>query len=93
MLPVRWSAEALTDLEQILGYIAERNPVAADRLLAIAAETAERLSEHPHLYRPGRVAGTREAVIHPNYIIVYRVGPSVIDILGVLHARQAYPPG
>jgi len=93
MLPVSWSAEALTDLKQILGYIAERNPVAADRLLAIAAETAERLSEDPYLYRPGRVAGTREAVAHPNYIIVYRVGSSVIDILGVLHARQAYPPG
>lgn len=93
MLPVSWSAEALADLEQILGYIAERNPAAADRLLAIAADTAERLSEHPYLYRPGRVAGTREAVIHPNYIIVYRVGPSVVDILSVLHARQAYPPG
>ncbi|MGF6227466.1 toxin ParE1/3/4 [Inquilinus ginsengisoli] len=92
MLPVSWSAEALTDLEQILGYIAERNPAAADRLLAVAADTAERLSEHPYLYRPGRVAGTREAVIHPNYIIVYRVGPAVVDILSVLHARQAYPP-
>lgn len=93
MLPVNWSAEALSDLEQILGYIADRNPTAADRLLAIATYTAERLSEHPYLYRPGRVAGTREAVIHPNYIIVYRVGPSVVDILSVLHARQAYPPG
>ncbi|TSD86323.1 type II toxin-antitoxin system RelE/ParE family toxin [Mycobacterium sp. KBS0706] len=93
MLPVSWSAESFADLEQILGYIAERNPAAADRLLAISAETAERLSEHPYLYRPGRVAGTREGVIHPNYIIVYRVGPSVIDIMSVLHARQAYPPG
>jgi plasmid stabilization system protein ParE len=33
MLPVSWNAEALADLEQILGYIAERNPAAADRLL------------------------------------------------------------
>jgi addiction module RelE/StbE family toxin len=92
MLPVSWNAEALTDLEQILGYIAERNPVAADRLLAVAVHAAEQISEHPYLYRPGRVAGTREAVIHPNYIIVYRVGALAIDILSVLHARQSYPP-
>lgn len=92
MLPVNWNAEALKDLEQILGYIAERNPAAADRLLAVATHAAEQLSEHPYLYRPGRVSGTREAVIHPNYIMVYRVGPSAIDIISVLHARQAYPP-
>ena len=25
------------------------------------------------MYRPGRVSGTREAVVHPNYIVIYRV--------------------
>jgi len=34
--------------------------------------------------------GTREAIVHPNYILVYRVGET-IDILAVLHARQQYP--
>ena len=49
-----------------------------------------RIIQNPSLYRPGRVAGTREAVVHPNYILVYRV-TGTIEILAVLHARQRYP--
>ena len=45
----------------------------------------------PYLFRPGRVSGTRERVVHPNYIVVYQVGDDAIDILRVLHSRQRYP--
>ena len=31
------------------------------------------LSSDTVLFRPGRVDGTREYVVHPNYIVVYRV--------------------
>jgi toxin ParE1/3/4 len=34
---------------------------------------------------------TREAVIHPNYVIVYQVAKDSVVILAVLHARQNYP--
>jgi toxin ParE1/3/4 len=47
--------------------------------------------DHPFLYRPGRVAGTREAVVHPNYILVYRVTAEAVEIVSVVHARQQYP--
>ena len=45
----------------------------------------------PYLFRLGRVSGTREHVAHPNYIVVYRVGNDVIDILRVLHSLKQYP--
>jgi plasmid stabilization system protein ParE len=48
------------------------------------------LPDHPFIHRPGRVTGTREAVVHPNYILIYRVAEQ-IEILAVLHARQQYP--
>ena len=51
---------------------------------------ADRLPDHPFIHRPGRVAGTREAIVHPNYIVVYRVAET-IDVLAVIHARQRYP--
>lgn len=85
-----WTDEATTDLLDILDYIAARNPAASSRLNAAIRHTAERIPDHPLIHRPGRVTGTREAIVHPNYILVYRVGET-IDILAVLHARQQYP--
>lgn len=87
---VRWTDEALADLEEIAAYISDRNTFAALRLQEMMERTAEQLPSHPYMYRPGRVPGTREAVVHPNYLLVYAVG-EVIEILAVLHARQQYP--
>lgn len=91
MLPVAWRASALRKLEQVIDYIEVRNPVAADRIGAAIRHTADRLPDHPYLHRPGRVPGTREAVVHPNYILVYRVMTDRIQILALLHTRQQYP--
>jgi toxin ParE1/3/4 len=86
-----WTPEALDDLQTIVAYIADRNPVAAENLQAHIDDTAQRLVDHPLLYRPGRITGTREAVVHPNYILIYRAGVEVIEVLAVVHARRRYP--
>ena len=91
MQTIRWSDEAATDLVEIIDYIEQRNAVAAQSLHAAIVQSAENLPQMPYLFRPGRVAGTREHVVHPNYIVVYQVGADVIDILRVLHSRQQYP--
>jgi len=90
-LALGWRDETVTDLLDIFDYIAERNITAADRLLAMIEHTTEHLPDHSYLHRPGRVSGTREAIVHPNYILVYRVAADVVEILAVLHARQQYP--
>ncbi|CAM8671236.1 type II toxin-antitoxin system RelE/ParE family toxin [Sphingobium sp.] len=91
MLPVVWRASALRKLENVVDYIELRNPVAADRIGAAIRHAADRLPDHPYLHRPGRVPGTREAVVHPNYILVYRVLADRIQILALHHSRQQYP--
>jgi len=91
MLPIQWRATARTDLAEIIGYITERNPAAATSMLATLESAIEPAAEHPYLYRPGRVPGTREVVAHPNYILVYRVAVDCIEVVNVLHARQQYP--
>ncbi|WP_261935289.1 type II toxin-antitoxin system RelE/ParE family toxin [Sphingomonas bisphenolicum] len=91
MLPVVWRASALRKLENVIDYIEIRNPAAADRIGAAIRYPADRLSDHPYLHRPGRVPGTREAVVHPNYILVYRVMADRIQILALHHSRQQYP--
>lgn len=75
----------------IIDYIEQRNAAAAQNLYAAIVQSAENLPLMPYLFRPGRVPGTRELVVHPNYIVVYQVGSDVIDILRILHSRQQYP--
>ena len=91
MLPILWRAEAQADLEAILAFIADRNPQAALNLYDDIERVVSQLPQHPYLYRPGRVSGTHELVAHPNYIVVYRVGVTSIEIVSVLHSRQQYP--
>ena len=91
MQTIRWSEEATTDLVEIIDYIEQRNALAAQSLHAAIVQSAENLPLMPYLFRPGRVAGTREIVVHPNYIVVYLVASDTIDILRILHSRQQYP--
>lgn len=91
MLPLIWLEEALDDLEGIIDFIESQNPAAAARLGAAARNTAERQPEHPYIYRGDRAPGTREAIITPNYILVYRVRSDAIEIIAILYTRQQYP--
>lgn len=86
-----WSGTAQADLLAIVDHIATDNPDAALTLLEDIERRAGNLSDHPRLGRIGRVAGTRELVVHANYIVVYaerRDGPVV---LRVLHAARLWP--
>lgn len=86
-----WTNEAQADHDDIIGYIAERNPDAADRLKNLFDRSAKQLLEFPQMHRSGRVAGTREAIVHPNYLLIYNIERDAIVITAVLHARQQYP--
>ncbi len=82
---------ALADREAIMDYIAQDNPAAAIDLDDEFESGAEQAREKPALYKVGRLKGTREIVVRPNYVIVYRVEGDTVDILRVLHASQQWP--
>jgi toxin ParE1/3/4 len=86
-----WRPSALDQLDSLVGYIAERNLIAAERMESLIHHAAAVIESAPMAGRPGRVAGTREWVVHPNYILIYRVTRTRITILRVLHARQRFP--
>jgi toxin ParE1/3/4 len=49
----------------------------------------ERLADHPHSGRPGRVKSTRELVVGgAPFAVAYRVEPGVVVILRLLHGAQ-----
>ena len=86
-----WRDDALEDIEAIVGYISERNSSAAERLADRIQSCAERLVRLPFAYRVGRAPGTREAVVHPNYIMIYTVTRDAVENLNIVHSRQRYP--
>ena len=89
-----WTRPSLDDRRAIRNYIAADNPKAAIELdLAISVKAA-RLLDHQGLGRQGCGTGTRELVIHPNYILIYDIdiGAALVRMLRVLHATQMWPP-
>lgn len=88
MLPVEWTTRARGDLARIVKYITVRNPSAATAFLIAVQERVRRLPENAELYREGRRVGTRELVISPNYLIVYRITRSAIKVIAVAHTRK-----
>lgn len=92
MFPIEWRDSARADLRDIITYVADRNPDAAARLNLVIEHAAERLSQFPYMHRTGRTPHTREVVVHPNYILIYRVSATQVEILNVVHSRRQYPP-
>lgn len=92
MLPVFWHPEAELDLLEIVQYIAERSPQAAIELSVLLRDSVIHLSEHPYLFKSSnRVLGCREIVVHPNYLVFYKVLDASVLVVKVAHARQQYP--
>lgn len=91
MLGLEWTDIARADLLAIIDYISDDDPDAAQRLHDEVEFKTMKLREHPGLYKPGRVRGTREMVVRPNYIVVYMEGACTVRILRVLHAAQRWP--
>ena len=84
-------APAIADLLAIVDYISDDNPDAALALMDEIQGKVAQLPVHPKRCRPGRVEGTRELVIRPNYIVVYAETTAVVTVLRVLHAAQMWP--
>ena len=92
MLPIFWLESADADLATIIDYIGQYDVSAAERLWERLRVCVLPLSEHPYLYRiSDRVPGLREVVAHPNYIVLYRVTATRIEIVNVVHARREFP--
>lgn len=86
-----WTPEAKQDREYIYDYIEADNPAAALKLDELFAKNAEHLLAHPGLGRIGRVSGTRELVLHPNYILIYDIAGESVRVLRVVHAARQWP--
>ncbi|MCF8169108.1 MAG: type II toxin-antitoxin system RelE/ParE family toxin [Rhodoferax sp.] len=78
-------------LQAIEDYIAQDNPRAAIDLWLSIDDQVSRLIDPNFPRRPGRVAGTLELVVHPNYIVILEQTLDTVTVLEVLHAAMKYP--
>ncbi|HBK46868.1 MAG TPA: type II toxin-antitoxin system mRNA interferase toxin, RelE/StbE family [Xanthomonadaceae bacterium] len=90
-LPIAWQQTAREDLVALIRFISEHNTYAARDLKQRLESGVLPLGDSPYLGRPGRVPGTRELLVHPNYWVIYRVDLTCVEIANILHARREYP--
>jgi addiction module RelE/StbE family toxin len=89
---LEWRQQAIDDLVEIVEYIAEDNPDAAQALKDEIEEKAAKLPDHPKPYRPSpRVKGMRELVAMDNYIVLYRETLALVEVVNMFHARRQWP--
>lgn len=88
---MQWRPTAVGDLLVIVDYIADDNPKAAQALKDEIEAKVARLAAFPRASRIGRVAGTREMLVRPNYLVIYAEDGRVVTVLRILHAAQQWP--
>ncbi|AYG64785.1 MULTISPECIES: type II toxin-antitoxin system RelE/ParE family toxin [unclassified Rhizobium] len=91
-MKLAWTPEARADRRAIYTYIEAENASAAIALDELFAKRSKQLLAHPMAGRPGRISGTRELVVHRNYLLVYDLTDEMVRIIRILHAAQQWPP-
>jgi toxin ParE1/3/4 len=91
-MQVRWSPEAVEDLERIGRRIEQDKPRAAREVVLKIYRGIADLETFPERGRAGKIERTRELVI-PSlpYIVVYRLAKDRIEIVRIYHAAQDWP--
>jgi toxin ParE1/3/4 len=84
--------KAEADLREILAYVVQDNPVAAEGLLERIVNCVDGLAQFPQRGRPGRRGGTRKLVVTGTpCVVAYRVGADRVEVARVLHGARLWP--
>ena len=91
-MTTNWTSRALADITEVTEYIRADNPTAAEKMIERVLDVVNNTLIHqPNIGKPGRVAQTREYIVHPSYILVYRVKNTSLDIIAFRHTAQRWP--
>ncbi len=93
---IEWRPMAREDPRAIVRYIGKDNRARAKSFGQELRDKIKPLAQHPELGRhgrPGLPEWLRELIVHPNYIVFYRVlaQARTVEILSVKHAAQQIP--
>lgn len=90
---VRYTWQAVADLEEARAHIASERPEAAEAMARRIRDSIQGLRQFPERGRLGRVPGTRELVVPRSpFVVPYRIAGREIQVIAVLHGARAWPP-
>ena len=91
-MQLRWTEEAVADLEHITDYFFQNAPGRAAELARRIYNAPAALLTFPYRGRVGKKEGTRELVLSPlPYVVVYQITGEVIHIVRILHGARKWP--
>jgi len=89
---VRFTKDALNDLQAIEAYLTERDPAAAGNVIRQIKQSSDLLRYFPFLGVPARTRDVRLLLVKQfRYVLPYKIVGNDIFIIGVLHPRQRNP--
>jgi plasmid stabilization system protein ParE len=93
---IEWRQKARDDLRAIIRYIGKDDPTRARSFGQALRGRVLPLAQYPMMGRTGRPGlpdDVRELVVHPNYIVLYRLHDEtrMVEILQVKHTARHYP--
>lgn len=88
------TSDAVADLDGIWSYIAQRNVVAADRLIDKLYARFLLLADYPDSgeQQPLLADGSYRRVVEGNYIVYYHPDEAGVTIVRILHAARDETP-
>jgi toxin ParE1/3/4 len=93
---VIWTEPAHLDLKELVAYIADDDPEAAERVGNDILEHVEILGTFPYIgpAYPRKSKGDRREIVCGNYRIFYRVqeDAKIVEILTIWHGARGTPP-
>ena len=89
---VRWTRQALKNLETAVHYISTDSPGNDQKVAQKIWDSIQLLQQQPGMGRPGRIPGTRELIISDlPFIAPYAEHKGEIVILRIIHTSMKWP--
>lgn len=92
-MKIKWTQGALRNLKQAVGYIAQEDPRAAERVAIAIYGAVARLEIYPLVGRLSNLAkNLRTLVVRQTpYSVRYRIRGDTVEIIRVHHQSQQWP--
>lgn len=88
-MEIRWLREAVLEADSAVSFYKERQAGLEVRFLDSLEDALRRIQRHPLIYRKVEDNLRKCKLPHFSYGVIYRVQSDSVEIIAVMHIRQA----